>query len=348
MAAHKKSSGNKPPANIEQNLWDLGDDEDSQDLTANSTPETPENESESAETTVSEEIPDSPALTEETPQVLKTIENGDTASEKTGKKELSTKSSEQLEPIPAEKENSQKKNSGDDFDEISEEDPDHYEHTLGDEEELADEVVKKTPDADGKKSPPTNIFAFLAQLPFLKRLNATEKTCLGLFLLLLFGFVTWLVFSFTPPNSWIKEKPHPVNFPVQAGTITITNVRTAWREPVRSGEARDRNVRLDTRLIPLADITLGGQGSGQLRFIFQNAEGAIIGDTFTETITNGHFKNGQSEMEIHSTDGFIDSDLFNNYAQQEIRPWTLSIYDVTDQKTAGQALLTIPIDATLK
>lgn len=320
MAEQNKPSGDKKQPNlIEQNLWDLGDDDDQVELTENNAP-TPISSDEA------ENMP--------TPQV--------SAISATEKAEESTHSSEGV-PLDSEKENGvdESPDIEDLNDDLSSDDL-----TLTD-EELSLQTSSDSPtEINPASAEPTTEQRNKPAL--LDRLSAIEKASLGLFLLFLIGLFIWLATSFAPPDDWIKEKAPAVSFPVKGTSVTIEEVRTAWREPSRTGDARDRGVRLDIRLMPVADITLKGSGSGQLRFIFQNADGEIIGDTITETIANGQFGGQNKTIEIHSTDGFEDKALFNNYTQKQIRSWTLSIYEVNAQQADSKALLTVPIAATLK
>lgn len=362
MAKHKKPVGKIPQAKlIEQNLWDLDDDDHVEIL------ETP------VPNPSAELSDDNPA--EKTEEICVDLTRNDTinddsadhlseddhATENDFEDEQNEGLSDIEEPLPQDPRSPEDDFEIEKIDGLEDGDvedtfeDDKAEDTLEDSHILGDLDDDDVLDLDISSESPEEINTALSDktssrktgTSLLTRLSIVEKASLGLFVLLLIGFFIWLAASYTPPTDWITQKAPPVSFPVNGKTLTIEEVKTAWREPVRSGKARDSGIRLDTRLIPIADVTVGG-GSGQLRFIFQNADGEIIGDTITKKISSGQFGDQVNTAEIHGTDGFEDNTLFNNYAQKEIRPWTLSIYEVNDQQADSKALLTVPIAADLK
>ena len=67
-----------------------------------------------------------------------------------------------------------------------------------------------------------------------------------------------------------------VDFPVEGKHLTIRNIETYWR---KVDPESDSGVQLDTKFIPAAEITLDSSGSGFLRFLFENPQGDLIGDS---------------------------------------------------------------------
>ncbi len=92
-----------------------------------------------------------------------------------------------------------------------------------------------------------------------KRFSGLEKAGLGLLAALLLGGGVW---------SFIRASSSMVAARIDSGTplpakgevLTVTRVNSYWREPVASGENRE-SVRLNVTLIPVAEITLSGNGT---------------------------------------------------------------------------------------
>ncbi|MGE9266584.1 MAG: hypothetical protein ACQKBY_00700 [Verrucomicrobiales bacterium] len=227
-------------------------------------------------------------------------------------------------------------------------------------EETQDEVPEETGMADPAPEKPAPI----AELPaeavsdsapaeksllfrFLGRLKPAEKISLLLFLVLTLGASFWLLAALNPPGDWLTSQEDQTDYPVAGQSLTIENITSTWRKPRRSGDERDRGVRLGTSLIPTARVTLSGQGSGSLRFIFHDEEDRIAGDTITHQIQNGQFSNGSQTIEVYSTVGFAAASQFNKYLLGDNPAWTLRVYEVTAAESDPAPLITTPIAPVL-
>ena len=174
-----------------------------------------------------------------------------------------------------------------------------------------------------------------------------EKISLIILGVLLMGIAIWAVglfFSKIPT----EPKQTKIDFPVAGQFVTINEVRTYWRRPDRE---KDVGVRQKAKLIPAALVTLGKSSSqGTLRFFFENDSGETVGDTTTQSATQGLFtENKASEMEVHATAGFEDRGDHAAYLTGQIDHWHLVIKEALERNSAGRdftEILRIPISAT--
>ena len=134
-----------------------------------------------------------------------------------------------------------------------------------------------------------------------------------------------------------------VDFPVQGKHLNVAKIETYWRKVDRE---TDTGVQLGTKFIPVADITLKDSGNGTLRFLFENPQGDLIGDSVTLVARAGTFENSnQRTATIHATGGFKDAGDYNEYVTEQVRFWKLVILegpaDTQDQPLSP--LLRMPI-----
>ena len=105
-------------------------------------------------------------------------------------------------------------------------------------------------------------------------------------------------------------------------------------------------MQLDTKFIPAAEITLDSSGSGFLRFLFENPQGDLIGDSVTLVIRSGNFEeNNQKTATINATGGFKDLGDYNEYLTEQVRFWKLVVLEggTDSEDQAFNSLLRMPI-----
>ncbi|MBB79881.1 MAG: hypothetical protein CMN02_02570 [Roseibacillus sp.] len=116
-----------------------------------------------------------------------------------------------------------------------------------------------------------------------------------------------------------------VDFPVKGEHLTVGKIETYWR---KVNPEADRGVQLGTKFIPAARVTLRSSGSGSLRFLFENPEGDLIGDSVTLTASGGNFLGSkQPSTNINATGGFKDLGDYNEYLTEQVRLWKLVVLE---------------------
>ena len=121
------------------------------------------------------------------------------------------------------------------------------------------------------------------------------------------------------------SSPEDVAFPVKGEHLTIGTIETYWR---KVDPETDPGVQLGTKLIPAAQISLKSAGSGSLRFLFENPQGDLIGDSVTLIASGGHFLDSkQNTTSIRATGGFKDLGDYNEYLTEQVRFWTLVVLE---------------------
>lgn len=179
-----------------------------------------------------------------------------------------------------------------------------------DEDEAADAAVDplRVPDAAPPRRPAS---------------GGGEKIALGLLAAVLIGGSIWGVVTFVATLPETRPE-HKIEFPVTGTSVTIGAADTYWRKPDRT---KDTGVRLDTRLLPAAVITLAeSSGDGTLRFFFRDQDNDIMGDANTQVVSAGKFDgNGTNSIEIYSTAGFLDPGDHAAYTTGQIDTWFLEI-----------------------
>ena len=156
-------------------------------------------------------------------------------------------------------------------------------------------------------------------------LTALEKNSLLVVILFLFGAVAWGLSTFynhAPEGTLVVFDE---NFPVEGKLVSVAEIETYWRKPVRKGVNADR-VRLNARLIPCARVKLTGGGDAALAFSFRDGEKALIGDSISLAVVDGKFMlNGSEEIVINSTAGFTDLAEINSHINGDVPPWSLLV-----------------------
>ena len=113
------------------------------------------------------------------------------------------------------------------------------------------------------------------------------------------------------------------DFPIEGKIVSVAEIETYWRKPVRKGVNADR-VKLNARLIPCARVRLTGGGDAALIFSFRDSEKKLIGDSISLAVVNGKFtRSGTEEIFINSTAGFTDFADINSLINGDVPPWSL-------------------------
>ena len=135
------------------------------------------------------------------------------------------------------------------------------------------------------------------------------------------------------------------SFPIKGEKLTIAEVETWWREPIRQGDQTDRGVAPETGLIPVARIQLDDSASETLQISFQDSSRESIGDTITLEVANGVFEaSGSNEITVTCTKGFEAVSELNPYVHGDTNPWSVAL--TTD---SGKVVLAnIRIEPTFK
>ncbi|NNM28387.1 MAG: hypothetical protein HKO57_02630 [Akkermansiaceae bacterium] len=141
-----------------------------------------------------------------------------------------------------------------------------------------------------------------------------------------------------------------VKFPVEGERVTLAAAETYWRKPDRE---KDTGVVFSARIIPVSSIELGGgQGSGALRFFFENDRGVTIGDPLTFAVADGTFvPGGERRLEVHATNGFDDIGDHAAYVTDQIGTWHLVVKEGPGPRAVGsefKELARIPISKQLR
>ena len=177
----------------------------------------------------------------------------------------------------------------------------------------------------------------------------SELIALSLLGVLLLGGAIWVLVLFF---SQIPTAPKEVNidYPVSAQFVTIGNVNTYWRRPIRE---QDAGVQQKARLIPAAIVTLAKPSNqGALRFFFESDSGKLIGDSSTRAFSQGVFAgNEAAEIEVHATGGFEDTGDHAAYVTGQIDQWHIIIKEGPDRNASGREfkeILRVPISIARK
>lgn len=124
-----------------------------------------------------------------------------------------------------------------------------------------------------------------------------------------------------------KDKDMAASFPVKGDLIRIQSAHTYWREPIRDGPEADK-VRLETRLIPVLELTLSGSGNGAIRVLFRDDQGTAIGDSTTRGVIHGVWADSnQTTIRFPSTAGFDELGMYAAYRTGGTKPWRAEILE---------------------
>lgn len=145
--------------------------------------------------------------------------------------------------------------------------------------------------------------------------------------------IWWVVglFSSVTTTRFGEDEP---DFPIQGSFIEAQTCTTFWRKPIRDADQPDV-ARNDVLYIPVAKITLDGEGTGVLRAIFRDDQNEFVGDSITRSFTAGHFDDsGSPTVEFPATSGFMEDADFNAYRVGGER-WTIEILEGPSANAAG-------------
>ena len=155
-----------------------------------------------------------------------------------------------------------------------------------------------------------------------------EKICLSLVLAIFVGAAIWGLSTYLNDAPQAEALTFNQDYPLQGNSVTITNVETWWRKPIREGDNIDSDVIITAELIPCAQITISDANTEEIRVTFRNSELQLVGDIINIPVSNGKFvETNSTEIEINATAGFSDEAYIHSYANQDIEPWALSIFE---------------------
>lgn len=159
-------------------------------------------------------------------------------------------------------------------------------------------------------------------------LSGIEKASLVAVIALLIGAAAWGLATFynnAPEGTLIHFDE---DFPIEGSNITVEDIETYWREPIRKGDNLDLGVQLTARLIPCSRLKISGSGSASLALSFRDSDKKLVGDPLSLEVSNGKFtKNGSNEIIVNCTAGFNDVSAINPYANGDVKPWSLLIVE---------------------
>lgn len=195
-------------------------------------------------------------------------------------------------------------------------------------------------DAEPKRSPGTSF-----PRPHLNRREILGLAGFGFALLLA---AIWVLTRFFSAFEFKSEFVKGPDFPIKGEHITLESAATYWREPVRTGPARDF-ARREVNLIPVLDLTLAPDGTtaGALLVIFRNSEGQPVGDSIRRSFANGRFDAGSNAtIAFPATDGFVAEGDFNAYRSGKGEAWMAEVFEgpsVDAPADQFKPLATIPV-----
>jgi len=131
-----------------------------------------------------------------------------------------------------------------------------------------------------------------------------------------------------------------ISFPVRGVHLTISNVVSYWREPIKTGNHVEA-VRRGVGLIPVTEITVQG-GPCAIRTLVYNDSGVAVGDPITRSI------DGTTTLILPATDGFEDISMLTAYRTGQTKPWTVRIFEAPSANSQGKdfkKLLELPVSA---
>ncbi|MBK1826116.1 hypothetical protein [Haloferula rosea] len=163
-----------------------------------------------------------------------------------------------------------------------------------------------------------------------------RKEWIGLALLgvVCLGVAIWWIAGLFSSITTTRMGDDEPDFPVKGGLIQVRTADSFWRKPIRGGENADV-ARADVVQIPVAEVTLEGQGNGVLRAIFRDDQGEFVGDSITRSFTSGHFDlTGSPTAQFPATSGFTEDAAFNAYRVGGNR-WTVEVFEGPSDNAPG-------------
>ena len=189
----------------------------------------------------------------------------------------------------------------------------------------------------------------------LSTLSLFEKGSLAALFLLLIISSFWIT-SVVTAQIPAFETSAKVKLPHKSELLSITNIETYWRAPVREGESRDVGVSSNISLIPVARLALGPETKAQsIRLLFRDENGEFVGDPSTLRLSADQFqatkepnaKIKKNEVTVNSTSGFLHEGEIISYLSDTNFEWQLVVFESQDGQNY-QELLSIPISANRK
>jgi len=189
----------------------------------------------------------------------------------------------------------------------------------------------------------------------LSALSLFEKGSLAALFLLLIISSFWIT-SVVTAQIPAFETSAKVKLPHKSELLSITDIETYWRAPVREGESRDIGVSSNISLIPVARLALGPETKAQsIRLLFRDENGEFVGDPSTLRLSADQFqatkepnaKIKKNEVTVNSTSGFLHEGEIISYLSDTNFEWQLVVFESQDGQNY-QELLSIPISANRK
>lgn len=180
------------------------------------------------------------------------------------------------------------------------------------------------------------------------RLNRREILGLAAFAFALLLAAIWVLTRFFSAFEFKSDFVKEPDFPIKGEHVALDSADIYWREPVRTGDARDF-ARREVSLIPVLDLTLDPESTtnGSLLVIFRNSEGQPVGDSIRRSFAGGRFDgSGNATISFPATDGFVAEGDFNAYRSGKGDAWMAEVFEgpsVDAPADQFKPLATIPV-----
>ncbi len=176
-----------------------------------------------------------------------------------------------------------------------------------------------------------------------------EKISIAAVLMIFAAAIFWGLSAFFKNSPEGELVTFVDEFPLKGSAVTVQEVETWWREPIRTGDNADYGVVAESNLIPCARLKISDANSTVLRVTFRNGKKELIGDPTSLVVNNGTFeKSGTDEIVIHSTSGFENPSGLNAYTNGDIDPWTVVIIEGSEGGFDADPLVKARISAVHK
>lgn len=177
---------------------------------------------------------------------------------------------------------------------------------------------------------------------YIKIIRVLSLTIVTAFILTLLGVS---IYSFRQQANWRASLETNILFPVEGKNVTISNVKTLWRQKNSTSES------VDFSCYPSAIVTIDKTSqSGKIMCYFRDGKENLKGETTTHEFNNGVFVfDNIASVECEET--FENKSDFNAYFSNLTPPWSLVILegDTTSQAlTDFEELAVIPIKTTFE
>ncbi|MGA0845355.1 MAG: hypothetical protein ACO3RV_02350 [Luteolibacter sp.] len=159
-------------------------------------------------------------------------------------------------------------------------------------------------------------------------LNGIER--IGLLVLLLTLVAGGIGFYFFSIRQLPTEtrRTDETDFPIQGDRVSVSDAATFWRIPQTEGPNADK-VRRGTALVPVIELSAGGQGA--IRVLFRNEDREFIGDAVILPV------DGKDRIKVISTAGFDEIGMHAAYRTGDGRPWTATVYEGESVSAPGDS-----------